>query len=200
MMTIEINKKDLVKAIRHLKAVLPKDKNRAVKVMCDLKVSLNEVSFSVPGAVFPLKAKNQDQFSTSFPFLYFMDVVKTTKEESIKINISERAINIQNSTISAKTTFFKKEKEVFRGITLPVNYTDLDLLRLREKGYNGIELEYNKLTEGINQAERKLEKNISYVYSRLKIYGVTREEVKELVESKIYRDSKLQNRGPSFSN
>jgi len=86
---------------------------------------------------------------------------------------------------NAKSIFFEND-EILRTIHLPINYKDMDLLRLETEGYTWQEVMFNNLGAQVISAEDNLKRNILLLYRKLSQYGVTREEIEGLVNSKIY--------------
>ncbi|PCH67000.1 MAG: hypothetical protein COC01_06780 [Bacteroidetes bacterium] len=81
---------------------------------------------------------------------------------------------------------FFEDDSILRSIQIPINYKDIDLLRLRHEGYTEEELEFNKITELIDTAEQSLKRKMAAAVSNLKEYGVKYEEIEGLVKSKLH--------------
>lgn len=86
--------------------------------------------------------------------------------------------------IKAKTTFFENDS-ILRSINLPINYSELHLLQLEHKGFTTEEIDFNKLEFELYYAKKHLKSNIKKTIDILDLYGVTTNEIEELIQGKI---------------
>lgn len=69
-------------------------------------------------------------------------------------------------------------------LDLPLNYTDLDILKLRNQTSEK-QLEIVNAKRLIEQAEKRLEINIELAYKTLKDYGVNKNEIIQLINKSL---------------
>ena len=67
-----------------------------------------------------------------------------------------------------------------------MNFNDVDLLAISASDkYTVEELKFNNLWISVNHAEERFKNNIDEAAKRLKTYGVTQEEIEQLVNKRI---------------
>lgn len=86
--------------------------------------------------------------------------------------------------VTALTTFFEDDS-ILRSIKLPINYTDWHLLQLEQKGFTLEELRFNNLEFAVFNAGKRLKRNVNKVKDILGIYGITKQEIEDLIASKV---------------
>lgn len=185
MVSFNSNRKKLLHTLKLIKAAISSNKAAAKKVVCDITITDGMVQFAVPGAIFSQECKTIGTAKAAIHALHFIEIVKGETSLDIEIIINENKVTIGQVTISAKTTFFEND-QILRTIELPINYTDADLLRLSSEGYNWSELEFNKLTKSILQAEENRRENLTHAFNKLKLYGVTYQELETLLKKKLF--------------
>jgi hypothetical protein len=192
MVTIKANTKQLIQTLKFVKKGVSRNSAKAKTTTCEITVIDGKAAFAVPGAVFSLPCTTQGTCKATVPFLHFTEIIKSSKTTETEITITEGYLKTGIVTISAKTTFFKDDS-ILRTIDLPINYTDGDILRLSEDTrYTVEELEFNKLVSKIGKANDNLKDNLMVSYKSLKQYGVTYDELADLVEIKLYPKTKLE--------
>ncbi len=102
----------------------------------------------------------------------------------IVVEFYDEALRFGAVQVKAKTVFFHNDS-VLRTIILPNNYTDLDLLLLKNEGYTTEELKFNNLLSVIEQAERRVYYNVRQASLYLREYGVMPKEMKKLLVDKL---------------
>jgi len=154
MTTFKALTKDLLVTLKRMQAGLRGKSAKALATSCEMTVTDGKVTFTVPGAEFFLMCETRGGAArATLPYLYFMDIVKQQKEKEAEFKITEGEIIIGNLTFSAATCFFNDDK-ILRTINLPLNYTDADLLRLRNGKYTIEELDFNKMFAKLARAEK----------------------------------------------
>ena len=143
------------------------------------------VTFAVPGAVFPLECISQGVCKASVPFLHVVQIIKDSRVKETEIIITKGNLKINGVTISVKTTFLEDDN-ILRTIDLPINYTEADLIRLSHNGYTYEELEFNNLHSKIDDALYNLDDNIFKAYKLLSQYGIDFSVLKEMVHDKLF--------------
>jgi hypothetical protein len=90
---------------------------------------------------------------------------------------------IGNFKVSAGTCFFKDDA-ILRSINLPINYSITDLLHLTDH-YTQEEIEFNKLNLLLKTFYADMEKDIHLAFRFLSKYGVTKDEIKNIVQKRL---------------
>ena len=99
--------------------------------------------------------------------------------------ITDDALKISNTTFNVKTTFFKDDS-ILRSIDLPLNYTYVDIYRLKQSDrYTEQEIAFNHLSERVEDSVLKIKADIDKVHLILKKYGFAKKEVNELIMTKL---------------
>ena len=184
MASFKIKTKDFLEILKRIKVAVGRRSPRSIATTCEITVKDGEVTLAVPGAIFSMLCETTGTCKISFSFLHFAEIIKDLKLPELEIKISEGEMKIHNVTILVKTTFFENDR-ILRTIQLPLNYTDGDLLRLTKEGYTWEELNFNKLTFKISQAEENLEKNKSSAFRLLKPYGVSFDDIEDLLKKRM---------------
>ena len=102
----------------------------------------------------------------------------------MEVIFKDNEMQIGITKIKVQTTFFENDS-ILRSINLPLNYTDWHLLQLDQKGFTIEELRFNKLEFEVYHAKKRLTRNINKALDILGLYGVTKKEIENLIESKI---------------
>jgi hypothetical protein len=111
-------------------------------------------------------------------------LLKDNKDVEIQAEITDGWLAIAGIKVAAKTSFFADDS-ILRSVNLPLNYNDADLLRMSDNGFTTEELDFNRLGAKIREAETNLDVNIIKAHRVLKVYGITVEEIREMVENKL---------------
>lgn len=172
--------KELIKIEKTIKAAYGK------KVWMPLEFTVidNFLIMVIPGIKLELPCKTVSTVKFSIGFFYFKEVIKHWKTPMIEFVITDNLLTIDKSLFDVQTTFFENDS-ILRSITLPVNYTGYHLLQLEPKGFTLEELRFKGLEFDVARAERNLKSNIRKTIELLGIYGITKKEIEELVQSKI---------------
>ena len=94
-------------------------------------------------------------------------------------------IRVNDKYIRADVWLYQNDS-ILRKINLPVNYTELELLRLPILGYTDQELYFNKLSVKVGIAQKHLERNISKAADILDQYGISRKELSAFIKESVY--------------
>lgn len=184
MVNFKVDAKDLLKTLKMANVSVHGKDKKALSTMCEITVTNGKVTFAVPGVLANIPCKTQGTCKAAIHFLHFLEVVKDLQTSEIEFTITDGFIKMNNITISAKTTFFENDR-ILRTIRLPMNYTDVDIINLKNSVYTQEELEFNNMTFLINQAEENLKANLLNAYNFIKLYGVKYAELEKLVKSKL---------------
>jgi hypothetical protein len=117
-------------------------------------------------------------------FRNLWSIIDSNHMELLTVEFYDEALRFGIVQVKASTVFFKNDT-VLRTIKLSNNYTELELLLLKNEGYTKEELEFNNLTQSIEIAEMKVYANIRKAAKALKGYGISPADVKQLVIDKL---------------
>lgn len=172
--------KELIKIQKTIKAAYGNN----VWMPIEFTIIDNFVILVIPGIKLELPCKTVSTVKFSIEFYYFKEIIKHWKTPMIEFVITDKLLTIDKSLFNVQTTFFENDT-ILRSITLPINYTNYHLLQLEPKGFTLEELRFNKLEFEVFHAKRNLTSNIRKTINLLGMYGVTKKEIEELVQSKI---------------
>jgi hypothetical protein len=189
---IYVAKSEFLQAIEFIKFPYARD-NKALKALkFTIELFENTLVLNTLGAYgSPLVChrNNSEHWNIELPFMYIYSVVKNSKNNEINISFENNKLKFENVTI-AGVKITKRENNTKENnaskIELPFNYTDIYLLNLRPK-YTENVINQNGLVDLIEKAESRLENNLKAAVKYLKIYGLSYEELKELIKSKIIK-------------
>ncbi len=184
--SFEIDKTTFLKYLTFVKGSLKATSKNARKTVCEITITDGLVKLASPGALFEMPCVTRGTCKFTISVLYLNDIIKTNKEEEIKIIVGEKSITLGKLTVPVQAIFFEDDT-VLRTIDLPLNFTDADLLRLNRSVYTAEELAFNKLEKKIAKASEALDTNMMKAESLLKKYGVNYADVVLMVNSKLYR-------------
>lgn len=151
----------------------------------ELTVVDNELALVIPGIRLGVKAETTGSAKFSIRLWHFSDIISCITTELIRCTITTNCIEINSSRYNVYTTFFDNDT-ILRSIDLPVNFTQLDIFKLYLSGkFTPEEVEFNKLTNEVKDALNQVNADIDKVAVMIKKYGVKREDVSNLIISKI---------------
>lgn len=171
---------ELKKMTKALGALAKRNKNTEIEIT----ITDGLVTLVIPGIRLELKCETVSTAKVSLNLYYFKDIVQSWNELQFQCSITDNAFNMGVTSVKVQTTFFETDS-ILRSIKLPINYTDLHLLQLANKGFTDEEITFNKLEYEIHCAKRNLRTNIRKTKEILAIYGVTSAEIEEIVQRKI---------------
>ena len=101
------------------------------------------------------------------------------------LQLLDGEIRVNDKYIQADVWLYENDS-ILRKINLPVNYSELELLRLPILGYTEEELYFNKLSVKVDIAQKHLERNISEAADILDQYGIGRKELSAFIKERVY--------------
>jgi len=185
MVKIEANKTKLLETLKKFKPALPNVRRQPIYITCELTVIDSNITFTIPGVQISMSCKTLGTCKCTFTFSHFYQIINDFKGKIVDITIKNENMQIGGVSIDVKTTFFKDDN-ILRTINLPIDYQDIDLLRLERDGYTWQEITFNNLAGKVVTAESRLKRNIAGAYKCLKGYRVSREEIIKMAEAKIF--------------
>jgi hypothetical protein len=179
-----IQKSELIKELQNISKVIGRMSKKNKDTVLEITIIDEKLIFVVPGAKIYLDCETKNSAKGTINFFYFSDVIKTHRYTAIKCDITDNLMNINNIVIPIQTTFFETDR-ILRSIKLPLNYSDWHILRLERDGYTKEEIAFNRLNTKINVANKNLNLNLRKVVDILKIYGVNKNDIEEIVRKKL---------------
>lgn len=159
------------------------------KVSCEITIVDAKVTFAAKGAMFHLDCITKGTAKVTVPLYLIYNYVELDPSEEVNFEITEGKMKINTLTVNVKTCFFKDDK-ILRTIKLPMNYDEADVIRL-VNDHTVEELVFNQIFGKVNYALHKLDVNMKNAFDILKIYGVTKNEIEQLVAPKLFKDGKI---------
>lgn len=189
MVTFKASTKKLIEAFRQLKVGVGRMNLRNKSFRCEITVTDNLVTFTVPGFQNMIPCKTNGTVKITVNFFRLFDIIIHEKREEMLFEIGEETMKMGILTIPVLTCYFKDDR-ILRSMNLPINFKDIDLLRLEQQGYTIEEIQFNKLLFLVTKAESNLDANIEAAFRKLNEYGISYKELETLVKNKIYGSGK----------
>ena len=174
---------DKIKRLRSL--VRPKSLKARKSATLEIRIQPQYVSFHIPGATEKLycTTRGWGSFTLSLEYFYqvlsdytgniFSPIFKDGEMQAGGLFTKGLGYKIQNTHPENKAT-----------LDLPINFTTVDILKLRSK-IRTKEIEIVNADRLIEKAEAKLDEDVKSVYYILKVYGVTEGDINNLVKKYI---------------
>jgi|GEM_PF-2213120 len=187
--TFKGKKKDLIKIFKHLCPGRRKRYSNYRSDECEITVTDAKATFASRGKIFSIDCITKGTAKITVPVYYIYDIIDGDPSNEMKFEVTEGAMKINKVTINVTTCFFKDDR-ILRTIRLPMNYDEADVIRLLND-HTVEELTFNNIFNKVNLGLVRLDKNINSAYNFLKVYGVTKEEIEQLVAPKLFKDGKI---------
>ncbi len=148
----------------------------------------NFLQLSIPGIQLKINAATKGSAKFAIRLWYFADIIKAEQDGTLHFELTENRLSLRTLSFPVLTTFFETDR-ILRTVNLPLNYTDMDLVKLLLSGkYTEEEISFNNLDEKAANAMRKVKSDINKVVSLMKNYGFNRKEIEALILEKIKND------------
>jgi hypothetical protein len=182
--SFKLRKSKLLNELKKItKALGPVSKwNRYTTV--ELTITDGLLTLVVPGIRLEVKCETTSTAKATLGLFYFRDVIKNWATLHLECFIHDNVFKIGVTSIKAQTTFFENDN-ILRSINLPINYSEMHLLQREHKGFTAEEIDFNKLEFELYYAKKHLKSNIKKTIDILGLYGVTTNEIEELIQGKI---------------
>ena len=184
MISFICNTKDFKNTLTLMRATHKSRRIQYFHDTCELTLTDGYVQLAIPGAVFGFRCKTIGTAKASMAFRNLWSIIDSHHMELLTVEFYDEALRFGIVQVKASTVFFNNDT-VLRTIKLSNNYTELELLLLKNEGYTKEELEFNNLTQSIEIAEMKVYANIRKAAKALKGYGISPADVKQLVIDKL---------------
>ena len=178
-----LTKKELNGALTQFKKI--EKSTRKKQTLLEVTVIDGGLILNIPGGELTVQAQTKGTAKFAVRLVYFADVVSTYDADSLICLLTEDTLKINNTLFNVRTTFFKDDS-ILRSIDLPANYTHVDLYRLKNSGkYTEQEIEFNKLTEKIDNAELRIKLDIDDLSLILRKYGFSKKDITAIIMNKL---------------
>lgn len=191
MVKITSSRLKLWKTLRQLRPLIKGRTGYAIWVMCEVTITDGNVLFSIPGGQYNHHCETTGNARFTIKFLELYDIVKHHKGRKIEITVRQGYVKFGPVSVSANTCFFEDDK-VLRSIDIPMNYTDVDILKLPSMGYTPEELEFNKVTPMVEAAKKRLDAKLGKAMKHLTLYDLDREKLRNFILNHIARQGRIE--------
>jgi hypothetical protein len=181
--TFRVIKSELLNALKQIQRVEKSTK----KKLSTLDVTLIDglLQMAIPGIQLNIIAATKGSAKFTVRLWYFTDIIKSERDNTLHFELTENRLSIRKLSFPVLTTFFETDR-ILRSINLPLNYTDMDLVKLLLSGkYTDEEIVFNDLDKEALTAMRRVKADISKIILMMKAYGFKRKEVEELIQNKL---------------
>lgn len=183
MVRFVVLKVDLLRILTQLNKIAKSAKKQ--QTILEITLIKDTITFNIPGAQLNLTAHTKGSAKFSMRLAYILDIVETLKDEVVIADIKENQLTISNKTFAVLTTFFEND-EILRSIDLPLNYNDIDLVKLSlSNKYTKSELDFNNLLSDAERVNMEITEDTKKVYSILSKYGFSYNEVVAFFKTKL---------------
>ena len=180
-----IEKKSLEQQLYRLKPDGRRKRKVINQALLEISLTTDLMTLTVPGIHLDLEIQGTGAGKISTGLMHFIHVVEDLQKDTFILQLFDGEIRIDDKIVQANVWLYQNDS-ILRKINLPINYDELELLRLPLLGYTDEELYFNKLSVKVDIAEKHLERNITEVAAILKQYGFTRKELSSYIKEKIY--------------
>ncbi|MEP7169125.1 MAG: hypothetical protein ABI855_07105 [Bacteroidota bacterium] len=180
---ISCNKKDLLKALKHFNPVVRQGVLRK-GIMLEINVKINCIELNTTGASFPIYCKTEGMAKVSVPLSHFFQIVKDSTKKIFNATFEKGKMIFDKGELNVPAINITHPENISK-ISLPINYNERDLLRLRNQ-YTDEELIFNNLLQEVVNAEENKKRRINSALRTLSPLGVTSKVLYEFVENVIF--------------
>ena len=178
-----VKRKEWLAALLHFKKIVKSAKKH--DTILEVTVTDGCLTLNIPGGEQHTPAQTKGTVKFAIKLWYLAEIISSYEVESLTCLVTEDTLKINNTFFNCHTTFFKDDR-ILRSIDLPLNYTHVDLYRLKKSGkYTQQEIEFNKLTDKIEYAELQIKLDVDDVSDVLRKYGFSKKEITEIIMNKL---------------
>lgn len=184
--TFACTKTELLKKLKRIRSfVQPKSEKARKATTLEIRIQPSFVSFNIPGGSEKIDCTTKGWASFTLSLEYFYQILmdhNSVEFSPVFSNGEMRVGGLITTGIGFKIQGTHPENKAT--LDLPLNYSDIDILKLRRKTKDA-HLEIVNAKTIIDAAELILTTKIEEAFTALKFYGVSRDELKQLVEQHI---------------
>jgi len=184
--TFRVLKNELLVVLKQLQKL----EKTVRKKLSTIEVTIidDHIQMAIPGVQLQINAATKGSAKFTVRLWYLADIIKAEKDASLDFKLLDNQLKLRVFTFPVLTTFFETDR-ILRTINLPVNYTDMDLVKLCLSGkFTDEEISFNKLDKIAAEAMQKTKADISKIFFLMKKYGFNKKEIKELISNKLKDD------------
>lgn len=181
--SFRVLKKDLLNLLKQMQRL----EKSARKKLSTLEVTIIDyyLQLAIPGIQLNINAATKGSAKFTLRLGYFFDIIKSEKDNTLDFELTENRLSLRTLSFPVMTTFFETD-EILRSINLPLNYSEIDLVKLLLSGkYTDEEIAFNNLNKEAVKAMLKVKADIGKIILMLKNYGFNRNEVEEFIMNKV---------------
>jgi hypothetical protein len=181
--TFKVRRKELLDVLSKFKK-LEKTSRKKTSTL-EITIIDGRLRLIIPGVELLISATTTRAAKFTMSLLYFAEIAKTESDDILNFTLEEGELKLRGFAWRVPTTFFENDR-ILRSISLPMNYTHLDIARLWVSDkYTTEEIEFNNLTSDVIEGINKLKADIDRTSSILRKYGFTRNEVQQIFSEKL---------------
>lgn len=188
MIEFSCNIIDIQAAVEHIRVALPKRREERVKARVELDIKPDKVILSVVGASYTIDMDTGIFAKVFMPVLLLIRAVEVTKSSRLVMQCEDGKVRFGGTEISSPEIEVVHPENQSK-IDLTMNYRSLDILQLRSQ-HPIDEIKRMGLLEKLLKTEEKMTEDLESASDLLKPYGVTYEELRELLERRIDKQTK----------
>ena len=178
-----VKRKEWLGALLHFRKIAKSAKKQ--DAMLEITVTDGCLTLNIPGGEQHIPGQTKGTVKFAIKLWYLAEIIASYDVLSLTCLVTGDTLKINNTYFNCHTTFFKDDS-ILRSIDLPLNYTHVDLYRLKHSGkYTKQEIEFNKLTSKIEYAELQIKLDVDEVSDVLRKYGFSKKEIAEIIISKL---------------
>jgi len=184
--TFRVLKNELLVVLKQLQKL----EKTVRKKLSTIEVTIidDHIQMAIPGVQLQINAATKGSAKFTVRLWYLADIIKAEKDASLDFELLDNQLKLRVFTFPVLTTFFETDR-ILRTINLPVNYTDMDLVKLCLSGkFTDEEISFNKLDKIATEAMQKTKADISKIFFLMKKYGFNKKEIEELILNKLKDD------------
>ena len=184
--TFRVLKNELLVVLKQLQKL----EKTVRKKLSTIEVTIidDHIQMAIPGVQLQINAATKGSAKFTVRLWYLADIIKAEKDASLDFELLDNQLKLRVFTFPVLTTFFETDR-ILRTINLPVNYTDMDLVKLCLSGkFTDEEISFNKLDKIAAEAMQKRKADISKIFFLMKKYGFNKKEIEELISNKLKDD------------
>jgi hypothetical protein len=180
---LECEYPDIKAACNHLRVALPRNKKERATVILEINIKPEEITLSIIGASYKIKTETGIYTKILFPFVYLDTIVNDWEKMIFVLKIDDGFIQHGGSVLES-TAIRVIHPENQKKMDLPMNYSNLDILRL-EFRYSLDEIRRMNLLEKLDKAKEELYKSVKSATAELSAYNVKYDDIEKIVREKI---------------
>ncbi len=178
-----VKRKELLSALMKFKKVVKSVKNKGT--ILEVTIIDCGLTLNIPGGEQTIPAQTKGSAKFAIKLWYIIDILTSYDMDVLNCLLTEGTLKISNTSFNVYTTFFEDDN-ILRSINLPVNYSHVDLHRLNASGkYTKQEIEFNELTEQIEDSILRIKMDTEKVSLILSAYGFSKKEVTDIIMNKL---------------